>query len=304
MSLDALDQDEALDFEVLATEEEQTENEGAGRTRHTRLTIGLGFLTLGLCLLLFVAYVFTFTGLQEQRKQRQMLNVFTTPAGAVTLSGALPKDGGPAAVLTIPSLHLRQVVVQGTTPADLTGGPGTMTDAARLGTKGNAVILGRHFTGGRPFATLSQLQRGATITVVTSLGKFTYKVTTPLTTVSAGQPDPASPRAEPSLTLITASSITGGREFLRAALTTEPAAAKKPTVKPSAAELGVAGQPGQLLPTILWGLALALALIFSFEAYRRWRAQIVVVYVLSTPIVLGVALVFYSHFYLLLPSTI
>jgi len=296
------------EFEAQAPDEEaevtREDEAAAKRPRHTRLTLGLSFLTLGLCLLLFVAYVFTFTGLQEQRKQRQMLNVFTTAEGAVTLTGALPKDGGPAAVLTIPSLHLRQVVVQGTTPSDLTGGPGTMTNAARLGTKGNAVILGRHFTGGTPFATLDKLKKGATIVVITSLGKFTYTVTTPLTTVANGEKDPASPTEAPGLTLITASSITGGREYVRASLSSEPAAAKKPTVKPSPAELGVAGQPGQLLPTIIWGLLLAVALGLSFSAYRRWRSHIVVVYVLSTPIVLGVALVFYSHFYLLLPSTI
>ena len=179
-----------------------------------------------------------------------------------------------------------------------------MTNAARLGTKGNAVILGRHFTGGTPFATLDKLTKGADITVVTSLGKFNYKVTTPLTVSKAGATDPASPLDDPSLTLITASSITGGREFVRASLTSDPASAKKPRVKPTPAELGVAGQPGQLLPTILWALLLCLALGFSFRAYRRWRSQIVVVYCLSTPVVLAVALVFYGHLYLLLPSTI
>ena len=143
--------DSAIEDEATPSDAADGTDEEKG-TDDLRRTIGLTLLTLGLCLLLFLAYLFSFTTLQQERKQRQMLNVFTTTAGAVTLSGAIPSEGNPLAVLTIPALHLEQVVVQGTSPTDLAAGPGAMPHTALLGTKGNAVIAGRRYTSGSPFA--------------------------------------------------------------------------------------------------------------------------------------------------------
>ena len=273
--------------------------------RRLRVSIGLTMITLGLALLLFLAYLFSFTALQADRKQRQLLNVFTTPAGAVPLSGALPKSGAPVAVLTIPSIALDQVVVQGTSPVDLAGGPGAMPQTARLGTKGNAVIAGRRFTAGAPFADLTALRKGDKVKVITGLGVFKYRVTARAAEVKPGQTDPVSPTKRPQLTLLTASTLTGGgRTFVVAKLTSDPAAAKRPVHPPTAADLGVAGQSGAQASAILWGLLLLISLAGSIVAYQRARGRLVVVYVLTTPIVLAVALMFYSQLYKLLPSMI
>ena len=328
-----LDNDAAVDEEVDRPDR-----------RRMRVSIGLTLITLGLALLLFLAYLFSFTALQADRKQRQLLNVFTTPAGAVPLSGALPKSGAPVAVLTIPSIGLDQVVVQGTSPVDLTGGPGAMPQTARLGTKGNAVIAGRRFTAGAPFADLtllrvgdkvmvesleqfrqfagqrtekyqrehiqrrhilSLLRVGDKVKVITGLGVFKYRVTTPAAQVKPGQTDPVSPTKRAQLTLLTASTLTGGgRTFVVAKLISDPAAAKRPVHPPTAADLGVAGQSGAQASALLWGLLLLAALIGSIVAYQRARGRLVVVYVLTTPIVLAVALMFYSQLYKLLPSMI
>ena len=289
-----LDNDAAVDEEVDRPDR-----------RRMRVSIGLTLITLGLALLLFLAYLFSFTALQADRKQRQLLNVFTTPAGAVPLSGALPKSGAPVAVLTIPSIGLDQVVVQGTSPVDLTGGPGAMPQTARLGTKGNAVIAGRRFTAGAPFADLTLLRVGDKVKVITGLGVFKYRVTTPAAQVKPGQTDPVSPTKRAQLTLLTASTLTGGgRTFVVAKLISDPAAAKRPVHPPTAADLGVAGQSGAQASALLWGLLLLAALIGSIVAYQRARGRLVVVYVLTTPIVLAVALMFYSQLYKLLPSMI
>jgi sortase A len=270
----------------------------------TRRAVGLTLVTLGLAFLLFVAYLFGFTSLQQQRRQRQLLNVFTTPAGAVPLSGAIPSQGKPVAVLEIPALHLDQVVVQGTTPQDTAAGPGVMPQTARLGTKGNAVIAGRRFTAGAPFAHLASLRPGDPIKVVSGLGVFHYRVVDAARIATTGGRSPASPTKAARLTLLTSSSMTGGDQlYVVAALTSAPAAARRPTSPPSTTELGIAGQPDQLLPTILWGIILIAALGASIAVYQRARRYVLVVYVLSTPIVLAVALLFYSHLYQLLPST-
>lgn len=66
----------------------------------------------------------------------------------------------------------------------------------------------------------------------------------------------------------------------------------------------VSGQSGAQASAIIWGLLLLLSLIASIVAYQRARGRLVVVYVLTTPIVLAVALMFYSQLYKLLPSMI
>jgi sortase A len=297
-----LEQEAAAD-----THEADAGEEGAKRPdrRRLRISIGLTLITMGLALVLFLAYLFAFTGLQADRRQRQLLNVFTTPAGAVPLSGALPASGAPVAVLTIPAIGLDQVVVQGTSPVELAGGPGAMPQTARLGTKGNAVIAGRHFTAGAPFADLDKLRKGDKVKVISGLGVFKYKIIRPAAEVLPGQTDPVSPTKRPQLTLLTASTLTGGgRTYVVAKLVSDPAAAKRPVHPPTAADLGVSGQSGAQASAIIWGLLLLLSLIASIVAYQRARGRLVVVYVLTTPIVLAVALMFYSQLYKLLPSMI
>jgi hypothetical protein len=96
----------------------------------------------------------------------------------------------------------------------------------------------------------------------------------------------------------------GGRTYVVAKLVSSPAAAKRPKTPPTPTELGITGQRSAVLATVLWGLVLAIVLGASVVAYQRARRRILMVYALSTPIVLATALMFYSHLYLLLPSTI
>ena len=267
--------------------------------------IGLPLITLGSCAILFVLYVYAFTGFQEQRAQREMLNTFTSPAGAVPLSGKVPIDGTPTAVIRIPSLGLHQVVIQGTTATELMKGPGVLTQAARPGTIGNAVILGRRATSGAPFSHIETLKPGSQILLATGLGHFRYLVVA-VKYAKPGQLSPASPLPGRWLTLVTADSSVkpAGILYARSKLVSDPAASTRAKTAPSDAELGLAGDPAALTPSLVWGIMLALVLGLTFAAYRRLHRQLITVYLLTTPIVLAVALVLFSNLYRLLPATL
>ena len=301
------DEERAVVTDDLEDEEslDALSDERRAKRAATRRAVGLTLLTIGMAFLLFLFYLFGFTSLQQQRKQRQLLNVFTTPAGAVPLSGAIPGSGKPVAVLTVPALGIDQVVVQGTSPQDLTSGPGTMPQTARLGTKGNAVIAGRRYTSGAPFAHINQLVVGDRIKVISGLGVFHYRVIRPAQLASTGGTSPASPTKAARLTLITSSSMTGGDQlYVVAKLTSSPAAAARPKTPPSSTELGISGDSSQMPPTILWGAILVAALGACVVIYQRAKRYVLVIYVLSTPTILAIALMFYSHLYQLMPSTV
>ena len=267
--------------------------------------VALTFVTLGLCLIAFVAYAFLFTGLQEQRQQHALLNAFVTPAKAALFSGHVPAEGQPAAILAIPAIGLHQVVVEGTSAADLAKGPGVMIGTARPGTKGNAVIAGRLTTSGAPFADLTQLRPRDHINVVTGLGVFHYSVTQ-VGAALVGHVDPISPTRDARLTLVTSNSplLPDGRNYVIAKLTSAPAASPVPHSFAPASQRGLSGDSGAIVPTVLWGVLFAAALAAAFVAYRRAPRYIWTVYILSTPVILALALEWFTNVYQLLPATL
>lgn len=208
-------------------------------------------------------------------------------------------------MIRIDALGLHVVVVQGTTATQLAKGPGVLTQAARPGTIGNAVIMGRRVTAGGPFAKLGDLKAGEVVHLSTGLGRFRY-VVVKVGETRPGQLSPASPRPGRWLTLMTANSTTkpSGYVFARARLASAPAASAKPKTPPTAAELGLAGDPAALWPSAIWSGLLGLVLAVTFWAYRRLHRQLATVYLLTTPVVLATALVAFSNLYRLLPATL
>ena len=153
---------------------------GRGGTGQRRPRIvGYTLTSLGIVLALFVLYLFGFSRRQATRDQHKLVNEVTNgPAGLAALAGAAPGDGQPAAVLTIPAIALSQVVVEGTSAADLQSGPGLMPGELRpVGTLGDTVIAGRRTAFGGPFGSISELTVGDRITLVSALGTFRYRVT-------------------------------------------------------------------------------------------------------------------------------
>jgi sortase A len=275
------------------------------RTEHRVLLVGLAISTVGLCLLLFVGYAFVFSGYEEARVQHQLLNNFTGPGAGALLTGKIPSEGQPAAVLDIPAIGLEAVVVEGTSSLDLMKGPGLMMGTAEPGTKGNAVIAGRRATAGAPFASLPSLQTGDRITVTTGLGKFKYRVVD-VGTVAAGSPDPIAPSPQALLTLVTSNPPieSTGRAYVVAELKSAPAVAPVPHGSPPVVDRGLSGDPSAIWPSFFWSAVFAGVLVATMLAYRRWRSAIWAVYVLTTPVIVAVALVWFESVFRLLPATL
>ncbi len=268
------------------------------------LRIGMVASSVGLCLLMFVGYVYFFSNLQEHREQHALLNVYTTADKAQILSAKQLPQGAPAAVLTIPAIGLSQVVVEGSNATDLLKGPGLMPGTARPGSLGNAVIAGHRTIAGSPFTHLSDLRPGDRIGVVTVTGAYRYRVLD-VGSARPGEQDPISPSRHPRLTLVTSGGTAAslGRTYVVAALVSRPNRLPIPRVPPTAAERGLSGDPAGVLPSVLWGLALAGALAVTFWAYWRFRGRQWSVYVLSTPVLLAVAFVWCENLIRLLPGT-
>jgi hypothetical protein len=166
------------------------------------------------------------------------------------------------------------------------------------------VIIGRLSSSGAPFARLSELRRGDSISLITGLGHFRYVVTR-TGVATEGQRDPASPLNRAQLTLITeASPLSNSSErYVVADLKGGAGAAPKAKHRPVTSTLGLAGDPSAVVPSILLGLLWVVVLVGTIWSYRRYRRNLWTVYLLSTPILLAVALWWFENLYLLLPAS-
>jgi sortase A len=96
-----------------------------------------------------------------------------------------PAEGSPVARLSIPKISLDQVVVSGTSTADLDNGPGHYVGTALPGQAGNVAIAGHRTTHGAPFNGLGKLTPGDPITLTTTWGeRLAYVVSEAPFTVS------------------------------------------------------------------------------------------------------------------------
>ncbi|MCT2584283.1 sortase [Actinophytocola gossypii] len=212
--------------------------------------------------------------------------------------------GAPIAVLEIPAIELRQVVVEGTSSDDLTAGPGHRRDTVLPGQQGVSLVYGRAATFGAPFADLPHLRRGQAITVVTFQGEFTYRVE------GVRRDGDPLPDIEPvteggsRLTLVT---VEGGNPlqpertvFVDALLDGEPQpAAERPGLIPPE-EQSLASDRPALLPFVLWTQALvvvAVALAWARVRWGRWETHLV-----GVPVVLAVLWYVYEAAARLLPN--
>jgi sortase A len=270
----------------------------------TLLRAGLAASTIGLCLILFVGYVYYFSSLQEHRSQQILLNAFTSADRAQILTGHDLRQGQPGGILTIPAIGLSQVVVEGSSATDLLQGPGFMPGTAPPGSLGNAVIAGHRTIAGSPFARLSRLHAGDRIEVVTSLGAYHYRVLA-VGSSRPGAVDPTSPNRHPRLTLVTSGGPAGsnGRIYVVGSLIGAANSASIPRHPPTSVQRGLSGDPQAVLGAIVWGIVLGASLAVALVAYWRYRGKYWSVYVLSTPVLLALAFIWYGNLIRLLPGT-
>ena len=172
--------------------------------RPSRKMVAAALFGIGLLIVLFVVYLFAFTPLTASRNQQRLAQIFDGQPLKVyhLVGGARPAEGQPVAVLTIPAISLSQIVVEGTSAADLMNGPGLMPGTALPGSPGNSVIAARRVTFGAPFGPLGTLRSGDLVHVVDGSGTFTYIVKS-VRVVTVGQHDVVAQTSGNLLTLIT-----------------------------------------------------------------------------------------------------
>jgi sortase A len=260
--------------------------------------VGISLLLLGGIALGFAGYLYGLSGVQEARAQSVLYQQLQLElANEVAPLGPVA-PGNPVAILSIPAIGVHDmVVVEGTSPLDLSQGPGHLRDTPLPGQAGVSEIFGRRATFGAPFGRLAQLRPGDEIQVITGQGYSAYRVAA----VSASHQlidDPAPNR----LILLTASSATIPTYAVTVdARMTSPAQAPLPAARTiSSAELPLAGNGGALGLVGLWGLALtAVSAAGTFAAIRwaRWPA-----YLVLAPVVLAVLWNLYQGLAQLLPN--
>lgn len=260
---------------------------------------------VALFLALFAAFLFLFSPLQASRAQHRLVAELQGHAGLAVLTGHVPAEGKAVAIISIPALHVHQVVVEGTSAADLISGPGLMPGSALPGTPGNTVIAGRRYLYGKPFSGIGSLTPGDKVQVVSGYGSFTY-VVTGTRQVRPGEQDPIVPTSGNQLTLVTsnASLAPTDRVVAIARLQGQPVDVHVSKIGlPPSSERALSGDPGSLLPSMLWGIAFLVVTAVTVRLYRRWH-RTWPTYIMTTPVLLALAVLVFQYVARLLPATL
>lgn len=243
----------------------------AARARRAAVRGAWIVLLLGL---LFLAYVFGASGLLQARSQQRLLEEFASqlPSGTAGSLDAFVPAGTPVAMLEVPALGLRQVVVEGTSTGQLLQGPGHVALSPLPGEYGNAVVLGRSTTFGAPFGTLGALAVDDPIVMTTGQGVFEYRVAT-VSRVAADDRSYAQPSTENRLTLVTTASHAPNADLLVVVATLEGdpvGVAQRPWIAIAEAAAGSQGAAGGALFALLWGTLFLVAAVTATRLYARW----------------------------------
>ena len=192
-------------------------------------------------------------------------------------------------MLDIPRIGLDQIVVQGTSAADLMNGPGLMPGSALPGSLGNSVIAGRRVTFGVLFGPIGALLVGTRITVVDGAGRFTYRVTHVLH-VPIGHKDVVLPTVDNRLILVTSDStlVTGGREVVQARLVGHAVEVPDDTIAVPSYELGLSGDPAAGGLAAMWSFLTLVVLVGAgFLAWRLRRPWLVYLFAAPMAVMCG-----------------
>jgi sortase A len=261
-----------------------------------RRIAGTTVLILAACFLGFAAWLAFGSRLAYDRAQHDIYANFrvnlaqaTAPTGPTqpTNPGQLLTPGTPVAILSIPEIGLRAVVLEGTSGQVLNNGPGHLRDTALPGQAGLSEILGRRAAYGGPFSRLSTLTPGQTFTVTTGQGIARYQV---LDVRRPGDIEPPLVPGQGRLVLITADGppfAPSGLLRVDAKQTSAPSPAPPMVVSAadvSSSEKAMGTDPLAWVPLVLWGQGLVLSVgALTWLAYRwgRWQTWTVGVPVVS-----------------------
>lgn len=254
---------------------------------------------LAIMLLVFVAEMVVVGPVRHARDQNALYKEFrswlaegvaptgqfgevTKKNGSYTINDKkLVAVGSPVALLTIPSLGIKEVVAEGTTSEVLMSGPGHRRDTPLPGQAGTSVIFGRQATYGGPFRRLHDIKVGAEIAVTTGQASQMFTVT------AIRRPGDAQEAYSPQMARLTLTTGDGTpylakdviRVDARAVTDVQPSAARPVT----GAALGdnedaMKGDRSGLLALLLWSqllLIVAAALAWVRTVWGRWQTWIV-----------------------------
>ncbi len=280
---------------------------------------GRTFIALGVLVLLFAGYQNWITDTTQHRSQsalqREVTKVITGKpvTSVVGPNTPLPTSKDPGVghwlgVISIPTISLSQVIVDGTDKSQLQLGPGHYIGTAMPGEAGNVGIAGHRTTWGRPFRNLDKLRKGDHIFITTPRAAVLYRVVW-IRIVSPNDTSVVAPTSTPSLTLTTCNPpySAASRLVVRAEL---GAVGKIHTNTPISTVTTKQSSP--LLknqehypkwPVLIYGLLLALILITG-ELRRRRSSRQVVATVATLVLALPVTLLWFNAIAHVLPAGI
>jgi len=260
---------------------------------------GVGLLLLAILALGLAGYLYFLSGVQEARAQTILYTQLQYELANQVAPLGPTAAGSPVAVLNIPAIGIRDmVVVQGTSPENMTLGPGHLRDTPMPGQEGLSEIFGRRATFGAPFARLDDLRPGDYIITITGQGRSVYRVAAIGTSQAVRIVDPAPNR----LLLVTAASPVVPSYYIevdaRLISVTRPG---PPVVRVlNAPELALAGDDGALVLTFIWGVALAAVSAVGTYAALRWNLW--AAYLAAVPLAIAVLWCLYQSLSALLPN--
>ena len=270
-----------------------------GPERPILAAFGAGLLLLAVLALGLAGYLYFLSGVQEARAQTILYTQLQYELANQVAPLGPTAPGSPVAVLNIPAIGIRDmVVVQGTSPENMTLGPGHLRDTPMPGQEGVSEIFGRRATFGAPFARLDELRPGDFIITVTGQGRSVYRVAAVGSSQAVRIQDPAPNR----LVLVTAASPVVPSYYIeidaRLVSVTRPG---PPVVRVlNAPELALAGDDGALVLTFIWGVALAAVSAVGTYAALRWNLW--AAYLAAVPLAIAVLWCLYQSLSALLPN--
>lgn len=249
--------------------------------------------------------------LQHSAAQQRLFDRFrsalaegTAPVGGFDQSGAPLREGVPVAYLEIPSLGLRQVVVEGTRSSVLAAGPGHRPDTVLPGQFGTSMVFGRRAMFGGPFSGIRGLAKGDAIKVTTAQGEFNYRV---IGVRREGDPMPSA--LAPNGSRLTLATADGAAYFpngvLRVDADLEGTAVGGGPRQVSSATLpaedqAMSGDSSTAWALVLWLQALVLAAAAFAWAWRRWSR--IHAWVVFIPLLLLISLLAWGEAARFLPN--
>lgn len=260
--------------------------------------VAVSLLLLALLVIGFVGYLLGASRIQEAGAQSRLYTTIAYQLGQDLGPLGPTSPGAPIAVLDIPAIGIRNmVIVEGTSPENLTLGPGHLRNTPLPGQLGLSVVYGRRVTFGAPFANLGRLRRGQEIVTYTQQGKSVYKI------VAIGDSQhPVKDTTLNRLALLTADSTSVPSYYLEIDADLVSAVHNGPVQMPAIApsERALAGDSGALVMTMIWGLGLALTAVAGAYAAARWSPW--PVYLIVAPAVLAIVWNLYENLAALLPN--